>query len=73
MERTAVDSSNLANVGYDATKRVLVVEFNNGRVYEYRNVPVRVYSGLMRAGSKGGYLHKEVVKKYRGREVHDDG
>ncbi len=72
-ERTAVDSSNLANVGYDRESMVLTVEFKNGRVYEYAKVPVRVYSGLMSAGSKGGYLHKEVVLKYKGTEVRDVG
>ncbi len=62
MNRTPVSSSNLASVGYDAGLQVLEVEFLNGSVYQYLNVPSYVYSGLMSAGSHGSYLDSYVKK-----------
>jgi hypothetical protein len=60
MRRDRLDSSSLASVGYDAARRVLEVEFLNGGVYEYRDVPEEKYNGLLEADSKGRYLNAEV-------------
>jgi hypothetical protein len=43
MNRQNVNSSNLASVGYDETSNTLEVEFNNGGIYQYFNVPESVY------------------------------
>jgi len=56
MNRQAVSSSNLRAVGYDAITHQLEVEFQNGRIYLYSEVPEGTYLGLMHAASKGGYL-----------------
>lgn len=40
IERTSVDSSNITSAGYDPQQRTMHVEFNSGKVYEYRDVPV---------------------------------
>ena len=47
MERIAVSSSNLASVGYDEANSVLEIEFNHGGVYQYYDVPLSAYEGLM--------------------------
>jgi len=39
MKRQAVESSNLASVGYDVENEILEVEFKHGRVYQYFDVP----------------------------------
>ena len=62
MNRTAVQSSNLRSVGYDATSSRLEVEFIKSGVFEYYDVPASVHSGLMSAASKGSYLDKHVKK-----------
>lgn len=62
MNRIPITSSDLANVGYDATTRVLEVEFRTGSVYEYHGVPANVHSGLMSAASHGKYFN-EYIKK----------
>ena len=51
MQRTSVDSSNLAAVGYNPSRKVLEVEFNSGSVYQYYGVPEHEYRNLMSAGS----------------------
>jgi hypothetical protein len=62
MERLNVSSSNLSSVGYDSATKTLEIEFNNGRVYQYYNVPESEYDGLMKATSKGKYLDRNIVK-----------
>ncbi len=63
-ERTPVRSSALRSVGYE--QRVLEVEFTNGAVYQYFDVPPEVYRGLMAAESHGRYFDQHVRdKSYR--------
>lgn len=62
MERQYVSSSNIASIGYDASEMVLEVEFLNGAIYQYFDVPQSVYDGLMSASSHGSYLDAYVKK-----------
>lgn len=57
---TPVASTNLAAVGYDPPSAELFVQFNNGTVYCYFNVPASVYSGLLAASSHGSFFHHFV-------------
>ena len=65
MDRIPVSSSDLSSVGYDATSQVLEIEFNNGGVYQYFDVPQYAYDGLMSAGSHGEYFGTEIKGVYR--------
>ncbi|MBU3208702.1 KTSC domain-containing protein [Clostridium algidicarnis] len=69
MERTNVSSSNVHSIGYDANTKTLEVQFNNGSIYQYYDVPQSVYSGLMSASSHGSYLHVHVKGIYQYRQV----
>lgn len=70
MERTSVSSSNLRSVGYDPDEETLEIEFHNGGVYQYFNVPHHRYDGLMSASSKGSYFDAYIKKAgYRYRKV----
>ena len=62
MRREPVESSNLATVGF--SDGVLEIEFRHGGVYQYFNVPVSVYEGLIAAESKGKYFHQFIREKY---------
>lgn len=53
MRSTAVSSSNLASIDYDADQRILEIEFLNRSVYQYYNVPESLYRSLMNASSYG--------------------
>lgn len=64
MERTPVSSSNISAIGYDADNQVLEVEFTNGAVYSYSDVPSGEYDGFMNADSKGKYLHANIKNRY---------
>ena len=43
MQRQPVESSSLASVGYEERTRTLEVEFHNGGVYQYLEVPASVH------------------------------
>lgn len=62
MNRVRVSSSNLASVGYDTDTRVLEIEFLNGGIYQYSNVPAHVHGGLMSASSHGSYFDAHIKK-----------
>ncbi|MNC06985.1 hypothetical protein D3C75_545120 [compost metagenome] len=62
----SVQSSNLAAVGYDEASKTLHVQFKNGAVWEYTEVPAEEYQALMSADSIGSHYAKNVKKKYEG-------
>lgn len=65
MNRQPVSSSNIASIGYDANSLTLEIEFLNGGVYQYFDVPQYVYEDLMNAGSHGQYLAHNIKGIYR--------
>ena len=64
MERQSVNSSNLSSVGYDASTETLEIEFKNGTIYTYSNVPQFEYDRLMEAGSHGSYFSANIRNRY---------
>ena len=61
---TSVNSSNIAKMGYDPTRKILVIEFHSGSKYAYKDVPEEVYDNLVHAESVGGTFHRDVKTKY---------
>lgn len=64
MQRYTVASSNIASVGYDSATETLEVEFLNGSIYQYYNVPENMYDQLIKASSKGRFLHTYIKNAY---------
>ena len=64
MERQPVSSSNLASIGYDPNSETLEIEFKNGSVYRYFNVPSFEHERLMAADSHGVYFNANIKDKY---------
>ncbi|HEY5373086.1 MAG TPA: KTSC domain-containing protein [Polyangiaceae bacterium] len=64
MERTRVESKSVASVGYDSERFELEVEFHNGRVYRYEQVPIAAYRLLLQAPSVGEYINKVVKPRF---------
>lgn len=69
MRRERLDSSSVASVGYDPSARVLEVEFRNGGVYQYLDVPSDEYEEFQDADSKGRYLNTEIKPNHRYRRL----
>ena len=60
MDRDPVSSSLLASVGYDPTEQVLEVELQDGKIYQYRDVPEATYQNLLNADSLGRYFNHHI-------------
>ncbi len=69
MELTTVKSSMIEAVGYDKDKQVMEIVFKDGEVYLFKNVPFSEYVGLMRAESKGRYMHTNIIGSYPDRKI----
>jgi hypothetical protein len=65
MKRIPVNSSNVAEVGYDPSANTLEVLFKNGGLYQYFDVPQAVYEELIQAASVGKYLNTQIKLVYR--------
>jgi hypothetical protein len=64
MDRTAVSSSNITSVGYDANSETLEIEFNSGGIYQYYNFPQFMYDQFMQSGSLGTFFHANIKDAY---------
>lgn len=65
MDMLAVDSSNIASVGYDEDSSTLQIEFKNGGVYQYFDVGEDLFKGLRDADSPGGFLAEQIKGSFR--------
>lgn len=59
------ESSNLVRFGHDENESVLWVEFKNGGLYRYFDVPLAVFERMRAAASKGQFLAQQVKGVYR--------
>jgi hypothetical protein len=64
MDRQPVSSSNLASVGYNPGTETLEVEFKNGHIYEYYNLPQVMFDQLMQAPSIGKFFNANIRNAY---------
>ena len=64
MHTTAIESTTLTAVAYDATRQVLWLEFRSHAVYRYYDVPASVYHALLEADSKGAYFNRSIRDRF---------
>lgn len=69
IKRVPVESSALATVGYSKKLRALEIEFRNGAIYRYLEVPSDVYEALLNAHSKARFYDENIRRKYRSQHV----
>lgn len=65
INRVKVKSSNINSIGYDTILKFLQVEFRDGSIYEYFEVPEMLFNELMKAESKGKFANQFIFSKYR--------
>ena len=63
--REPVQSSAIAKVGYSKRRHILEIEFVNGAVYRYFDIPLSVHRDLMSAESKARFYDSNIRKHYR--------
>lgn len=64
MDRELVESSTVLSIGYEPVSSTLEVEFKNGGLYQYYNVPEPIYQQLMSSDSKGKFLNAYIKPAY---------
>jgi hypothetical protein len=65
INREPVNSTSIAAIGYDEQSQTLEVEFRHGGIYQYFDVPARVYQELLAASSIGRYVAEQIKGVYR--------
>ena len=52
------------SIGYDPQTQTLEIEFVGGQVYQYYGVPEHMHIEIMRAPSKGQFVHLYIRNFY---------
>ena len=69
MKRLLADSSSIRSFGYDHSSAVLEIEYRNGLVYQYEQVPESIYRLLRGAPSLGGFVNRVVKPNFDAHRV----
>ena len=64
MERDLVISTTFKSVGYDPVARLLELEFLDGPVYQYGEIPQIIYEDFKSADSPGAYFNLRIKDHY---------
>jgi len=64
MERKNIDSSMLQSIGYDANSSTLELEFKNGGVWQYFDLPESLWYEFEAAESQGKFFLREIKNQY---------
>jgi len=54
------DSTNLKRFKYEPDLEILVIEFQNDKMYYYYDVPQKIFDDLSKASSKGKYFATNI-------------
>ena len=69
MTRIPVDSTSVAEIGYDPATGTLEVLFRNGGLYRYFDVPPHEHEALLAAASIGAQVNQHIKPAYRCEKV----
>jgi hypothetical protein len=65
MKRETVDSEALSSIGYDEALQILEVQFREkGVVWQYLNLPKRIYNRFRKAASLGNFFVTHIKGRY---------
>jgi hypothetical protein len=59
------ESSTIAAFDYEASAKILIVEFKKGGRYKYFDVPEAVFEKMKQAPSKGQFLAQNIKNRFR--------
>lgn len=62
-------SSVILHAIYNSYSATLRVTFVSGLIYEYKNVPEKIYNAMMTSGSKGIYFNRHIKGQYEFKKV----
>ena len=59
-----IESSNLVSTEYDSETQKLLTTFKNGAVYEYDEVPHKIFAQFRLAESQGKFFNQNISKHF---------
>jgi hypothetical protein len=71
MKMTTVESSSVGAIGYDEATKALHVQFVNGTVYAYEDVPADLHRELMDSESKGKFFAQKIRNHFTGKKLEE--
>jgi KTSC domain-containing protein len=69
-DRVPLESTTLAWVSYSPDQDLLELGFQTGTIYDYFDVPPRIYRELLASDSKGRYFNQHIRNAFRSQQVH---
>jgi hypothetical protein len=64
VKRYPLRSSNIASAGRTLMWGIVEIEFQNGDIYRYFDVPWTKYRGMRKATSQGRYFNRHIRSQY---------
>ena len=64
MKRKEVESSIISTIGYDKSESTLEIEFKNGMIYQYFDVPRKMHKKLVKASCVDHVLNTSIRNVY---------
>ncbi len=69
IEMKRLNSGRLRAVGYDASARLLQVEFDDGKLVQYQGVGQEVWRRLSSSGSAWSYFRDNIEEDFSARRI----
>ena len=69
MNRQTITSPELSAVGYDPAHEILEVEFKNGAVYQFEQVPEYEFTAMLKAPLPAKYFNNYIRNDYEYKRV----
>lgn len=64
-----INSSNLKSAKYNTETQLLEIKFNNNSVYEYQNVPWKIFTKFRLADSQGRFFNTDISRNYSYKKI----
>jgi hypothetical protein len=64
MNRTTVGSPGITQVGYEEGSEILEIEFVSGKVFQFYNVPLKLFNQLMNSSQKELYYESNILVRF---------
>jgi len=64
MNRTAITANGIAQVGYEQGSEILEIEFTSGKVFQFFNVPEKMFNQFMNTPQKEFYYERNIYERF---------
>lgn len=64
MNRTAITANGISQVGYEQGSQILEIEFASGNVFQFFNVPEKMFDQFMSSAHKEFYYERNIYERF---------